>query len=295
MFVFMEDPESKNSLVNNAPTIPSAIKLCGINIRVKHETLLLSEIIRIACILCLVQTSCAIFIVFLREPIKISFIGNIRWLSVASIGIMTVMYGLIYMNLKSGGWGAEDSRFWCDIKIMYVRGFNTIRTVSRIFTAICLTILLGVISDSGHIDTLIFASTLAVMAEWQAGLSENQNQYDVRLDSKFLSENNALLLEPLNDYQNSHPKENISWSPFVVHTFIKILLHTTLLLTHSRSSDTFEFESVVQSIIWLYMVFLPVILDAAYLKHACSFVVIEIYRMLVDVFILGALVWVSLV
>ena len=195
--------------------------------------------------------------------------------------------------MKSGGWGAEDSRFWCDIKIMC--RFNTIRTVIRFFTAVILTCLLALISGCTHTPTIILACTLAIVAEWQSGLSENQNQYDVRLDSKFLTEENALSLEPLHDYQISHPIEKVIWSPFFAHVILKLILYTTLLLAHKSTAKVFAFDTGIQYLIWGYLVFVPFILDLSHLKGLSSFCVIEIYRMISDVILLGSILSFSLV
>lgn len=291
----MEDPESDTTLVGNSPIVHTPIKICHVVCRVGPQTLLLAELVRIVMVLCGVQTLCAIVTTSLRAPVTDSVFPNLRWLAVAATGLTTLLYALMYTNLKSGGWGAEDSRFWCDIKIMYVRGFNTIRTAIRFFTATVLTLLIAVISGSKDTATLILASTVAIIAEWQAGLSENQNQYDVRLDNKFLTEENALALEPLHEYQNSHPKEKVSWSPFCAHVGLKLILYTTLLLANTRSDETFHFHGLVQYLIWAYMVCVPFIIDIAYLKGACSFCSVEIFRMLTDVVLLGGILCFSLV
>lgn len=291
----MEDPESENMIVSNSSNPPTPIKICYLTCRVRHKTLLLSELARISLILCGVQTLCAAITTSLRDPITDSMFQNLRWLPVIASGLTTLLYALMYTNLKSGGWGAEDSRFWCDVKIMYVRGFNTIRTSVRFFSAAVLTLMVAIISGSTDVTSLILATTVALIAEWQAGLSENQNQYDVRLDSKFLTEDNALALEPLHGYQNSHPKDNVSWSPFCAHVVLKIILYTTLFLGKKTSEEIFQFQILIQYLTWAYMVCVPIILDVSYLKNACSFCYVEIFRMLSDTLLLGAILCLSLV
>jgi len=36
-------------------------------------------------------------------------------------------YLVVLLNMFSGGWGREESRFWCNLRIMFLSGYNTIR------------------------------------------------------------------------------------------------------------------------------------------------------------------------
>jgi hypothetical protein len=36
-------------------------------------------------------------------------------------------YAIVLLNMYNGGWGQENSRFWCHMRIMYLSGYNSIR------------------------------------------------------------------------------------------------------------------------------------------------------------------------
>ena len=36
-------------------------------------------------------------------------------------------YAIVLLNMFYGGWGKEESQFWCDLRVMYLSGYNTIR------------------------------------------------------------------------------------------------------------------------------------------------------------------------
>lgn len=54
-----------------------------------------------------------------------------------SIFAPIVGYLSTLINMYNGGWGDENSRFWCHIRVMYLSGYNTIRWVASTITDTC--------------------------------------------------------------------------------------------------------------------------------------------------------------
>ncbi len=62
-----------------------------------------------------------------------------KWEIYSKMSIITAIvapiigYGMVLLNMFNNGWGKEDSKFWCHMRIMYLSGYNTIRwTISSI-------------------------------------------------------------------------------------------------------------------------------------------------------------------
>ena len=289
----MDDPESQKLVDNPSESVSVPIEILSIKCRVQDRTLIASDLHRLFACICGIQWICGAAILYLRPPLLCGSF-NLRWLPILALCSASIMYGLMYANLKSDGWGAADSRFWCDVKIMYVRGFNTVRTITRFICSSALTTLFAAFFDDMTPTTVIFACMIAIIAEWQAGLTENHNQYNVKVHDKFVTEQRTLDLEALHHFQKQHPHTNISWAPFVVHAILKFVLYFTLVVFRTDSVD-FVFKVPVALIVWLYECVSPMIVDFVYLKGITTFVKIEIYRMVIDASLLGLIMAFTLV
>jgi len=54
-------------------------------------------------------------------------------------------YGMVLLNMFNGGWGKEDSKFWCHMRIMYLSGYNTIRWAISSVVDPCIVIAANII------------------------------------------------------------------------------------------------------------------------------------------------------
>lgn len=270
------------------PTGP--IHIFGRPCKLRGDTLTLRELHRICAVLLVLVATGATAICFQREAVGTVF--NVRWLPIAATFATAGLYMVKFVNVHMGGWGAANSRFWCDVTIMYVRGFNTMRTVSRFFTASALfstvAILLGVEA------AVPFICLLVVVAEWQAGLAENQNQYDIKFQDKFVDDDNRLSLETLHHYQASHAIEHTTWSAFAISCGLKAATLTcTLAMAPGSTGLVFRVPVIVAILMWAFVV--TALLDFAYLKQSVTFCQLEIYRMVSDTIYLPLIVMFALV
>lgn len=286
----MEDPEAQDTTPMTTQPTHVQLLIFGRPCKMQNDTLTLREVHRLCALVLLLSSVCSTAICYQRDAVGKTF--NIRWLPVAATGVMSLMYTLQYANNYMGGWGAADGKFWCDVKIMYVRGFNTIRTVFRfinaciLFTCVCQ--LLSVESSTA------FVCLLMILCEWQAGVSENVNQYDIRFQDKFVDTDGCLSLESLHSYQASHCNDNVSWSSFTVHCAIQVSTLTFVIIGARLQTELVLAVPVIACIIlWAFL--WPAMLHFAYLKHTCTFTQLEIYRMVGDVAILSLTAMFSLV
>jgi len=288
--LYMEDPESKETTPMTTPSQKTPLLIFGQTCTLQNDTLALREMHRLCALILLVSGVCGTVICYQRDSIGKYF--NVRWLPVLSTGVMSFMYMLKYTNNCMGGWGTSQGKFWCDVKIMYVRGFNTVRTVTRFINIGCLFTLVC------HLLTLetstTFVCLLMIIGEWQAGVVENQNQYDIHFQDKFVDDNDCLSLSVLHTYQNSHPIEHVTWSAFLTHGVIDLLTLTFVFVGARLHTDlVFAVPVIVCVIMWSFLV--PVMLNFAYLKQTITFCQLEIYRMIADVVILPIAVMFTLV
>lgn len=266
--------------------------LGSIKCRIKEDTLKLQELIRLTAILLSVFSICSCGVTFMRTPV-FKYGLNIRWIPVAALFITTSMYILKFINVKMGGWGAADSRFWCDVRIMYVRGFNTVRTIINWLSSSVvfgmLTLLMGVESS------VLFILMLNIIADWQTGMAENQNQYDIKFQNKFSDENEQLCLESLHHYHQQHTLEKIIWTPFIIASVLKTYLLSCMIFYSSGISSDFIFAvpMVVLIVLWVFLI--PCFLNFVYFKQVITFCNLEIYRILADCVIPPLLVMFTLV
>lgn len=282
----MSDIESSDSLVRpvetkSPPMTKSTPMYCmgSVKCRINEDTLKLQELHRLTAVFLSVFSICSCSVTFMRSPVS-KYGLNIRWMPVVALFITTSMYILKFANVKMGGWGAADSRFWCDVRIMYVRGFNTVRTIvnwissSVVFSM--LTLLMGVESS------VLFILMLNIVADWQAGMSENQNQYNIKFQDRFMDEKEQLCLESLHHYHKQHTLEKIAWTPFVLAYFLKTYLLSCMIFYSDGISSEFIFAipMVVLIVTWVFLI--PCFLNFVYLKQVITFCNLEMYRILAD-------------
>ena len=288
----MEDPESQDTtpILNPAPV--GSVVIFGRSCKLTQDKLTLRELHRLSASVLTTVAVGATAICFQREPVVDDTWINIRWWPIVATYATALMYILDFANIYTGGWGASDGRFWCDVKIMYVRGFNTMRTVCRFFSVSAMFTMLACLL--GAKSSVAFIIMLVVVSEWQAGLAENQNQYDIKFQDKFLDDENHLCIETLHQYQLTHAVEHVVWTSFAIASTVKLLTLTCMFITATRTSTlVFAGPVIVGGIVWSYV--LSTTLDFAYFKHAITFCQLEIYRMLADVAALTIVVMFTLV
>lgn len=288
----MEDPETKTSLVDTTTEQSLPITVFKLKCRIRYDTLHLRELPLICFLLLTILSLCGTSVIFMRESIPFHGL-NLRWFSLFTLFACTIMYGLLFINIYNGGWGAADTRFWCDVKIMYVRGFNSIRTIMNWLTTSLVFIQLAILFNVE--SSLLFIAMLVIISEWQAGISENQNQYDIKFTEKFTDIDQHLLVEFLHAYQLQHPLQKIDWVCFIIHSTLKIYILSVMFYISPglRTEMAFTIPFVVCSIVWKLI--LPCVLDFAYFKQVITFCQLEIYRMITDVVMLLFLTMFALV
>ena len=209
--------------------------------------------------------------------------SNYTFLCISQIFCRSIFYIIAYTNLLSGGWGAQDTRFWCDIKIMFVRGFNTIRTISNMISSVINLWIIAIILKLDTPATLAFIAPLALIAEWQSGLAENLSQEDVKVFDKFLTTAGQLNLESLHYHQMQSNRDNTKNNqPFVISTCIKVYMVTCLLLFAKWQDVDGIFGTPIVVTIVACVFIIPLALELAYIKKIRTFCQIEIYRTILD-------------
>jgi hypothetical protein len=178
---------------------------------------------------------------------------------------------------------------------MFVRGFNTIRTTSRLVSVSVLYIQLALHLGCSSLPALLLLVALSIMAEFQAGIAENQNQYDVQTHEKFISDDNFVEMEQVHQYQLEHPLSNVKFTPIFLYGFLNAYITTTLLMTRSETVSHIFFESPVIILIILFNVVVPTCTHLYYFKALCTFCELEIYRSLSDTILLTFLILFTLV
>mgnify|MGYP006096238795 CR=1 FL=1 len=278
--VTMEDPDETTTPAN-------PIKVCGVVFRIRYAQFAMRELSLICTILMSLVCIVSVCLVYLRTPVLYGRI-NIRWLTVTASVSVASQHLFSYWNLIMAGCGSSNGRFWCDVKIMIVRGFNTIRTVSRLVSSPLLFMQMALLLGCLSAQALLFLCIIIVLSELQLGLSENQNQYDVQTQDKFIDDN-KLLMEQVHKYQQEHPYNNVRLQSFVVYAVLNVLVSTILLLCHNAVPESMTFAMPIVTILLLYCSGVPILTHLLYLKGVWTFCEYEIYRSLADVLFLTLL------
>lgn len=276
----MEDPESKTTLVSEETSTSTPLTICSVLFRLKSNTLSMRELSKCAAATLTVQVICAIAIAFMRPTIENVPLG--RWLVILAISPKCILYVFMYLNLVSGPWGSENSQFWCDVRIMYARGFNTIRTVVDMFSTPGLFAFMSMLL--GHTDNLAFLLLfmMGILAEWQSGMAENVNQHDIKAFDRFMN-GDVLCLETLHFYQLQHKHERQHWTSFIISLVLRIYVLTCILSTANVQQQILVFQVPIAFIIVLYTCIIPPLLHFMYFKDLATFVQMELYRSVIDV------------
>lgn len=275
----MEDPESKHTLVSEEEPHQLPLKICSVPFRLKRPTLAMREMIKVAAIITSLQVILSIGVLFMRPALQF----YMRWYSIwASIPI-AVLYVTMYINLASGGWGSASSRFWCDVKIMYARGFNTMRTISRIFSVSIFLIYLSVLLGQRAPLALWLMLLVGALIEWQVGTGENVNQYDVKAYDKFMNEDGILCLESLNYYQTQKDAQRVKWTPFAITVLTRFYATTCILCTGTYTNIELVFQIPLATCIVFYIAIVPTMFEFVYYKGVLTFCQLELYRSVMDI------------
>jgi len=273
----MEDPEEKSNFVNNKEINHMELSICSTSCRIGGIELTMRDLIKTGFSIVSLEFICIFAITLMQFEYSL-----VKWLALFHMIPIVFLYLFMYVNLISNGWGTSESRFWCDVKIMYSRGFNTIRTCTSFVSRSILFALMSIILNIGSWTTISLIVLLSIISEWQAGLSENKNQYDIKVHDKFMR-NDCLSLEALHYFQFQKKNTLTHYMPFVVHCFIKTYLITTLLATSSEIDSNFTFGWPIVAIIVLYTYLIPTFIDFMHLKNTITFCQVELYKLVLDI------------
>lgn len=273
----MEDPESK-SLASDFELEIRPIKVCFVDCRPVKKSLSMRDFTKIVSALLGLQIIATTGIVFMRPHWSLP-IG--RWFSIMSTVPTALMYIIAYFNILSGPWGSENSRFWCDVRIMYVRGFNTIRSITTMLTTAMLFILVSMLL--GQTDPMAFSLLfiLGILIEWQQGISENNNQYDIKSFDRFRNEGD-LCMETVHQYQLQGQTSDVHWSAFAISVAIRMYTLTCIVCTAGKMPEI-VFGTPLIVIIVFYSCIVPIGLNFVRLKSLITFCQLELYRACADV------------
>lgn len=277
----MDDIEEQKGLVSEPEKSMEGIgrlTCCGATIRFGDRPLLLVDLIKVSTCIIFLQ-----FVVMAGLSMAQTTTATYTYLCLFQIGSKSVFYMIVYANLLSGGWGAQDTRFWCDIKIMFVRGFNTIRSISNMISSVINFWIVAVVLNLDGRLAMALILPLAVLSEWQGGIAENLSQESVKASDKFLTSGGQLNLETLHFHQsqlqNETPKKS---QAFLISAFIKTYVMTCLLaIAHwDLVSPVFGVPIVMTIVGGIYII--PLFLEMAYIKKMRTFCQVEIYRIVLD-------------
>lgn len=289
----MEDPEEKNTLIEHPEITSTSLKLCRkFTCRLKSSQLQLKELYQFFLLIISTEMIFVTIAFFMREQINTDIFlkGEIQWsfnnrfLPVAAIYIIFIQYLFSYLNLASNGWGDPKSRFWCDIRIMYIQGYNTIRTFVHFFSISVLFIYAACISGMSEISSLVFLCIINIIAVWQLGIAELTNQYDTKIQAKA---DEFVSLEILQYLQHQRTLlKDVNWVPTLIAVFLNITSWGFLFLYSASQfqSTQYEFLRTILIILVFYTFVLPIIFHVIYQKNLMTFCELEIHRMFIDVF-----------
>lgn len=266
--------------------VETPIKICGVVFRIRSAQLTLRELSQLCAILLSILVVMSVCVFYIRAPVMYGQV-DLRIFTIVATTSACAQHLLSYLNLIMAGWGSSTGRFWCDVKIMIVRGFNTFRTLSRLVASPALSIQLAYLLGCDNIQALFFLGIILVLSELHNGLSENRNQYNVQTHEKFISVDSRLMLEMVNNYQQSHPLTNVSQVSFTVYSIVNIGVSTILLLFRHTVTDSLIFAMPIVILILVHCTGVPIVTHFLYLKGLWTFCEYEIYRSLLDILFLA--------
>ena len=263
----MEDIESEEI---KAESIDQPILIFGIPLRFQNPKLTMREFSRFITAIAAALTTLSCLLAFVtRRDVYVDVHIGVTLISF----LIFIQHVLVYTNLISNGWGTPKGKFWCEVKIMIARGFDTIRTSLRLLITPWLFIVMSV--EVGITDpiTILFLVMLAIISEINTGTSENQNQYDMQTNEKFVDSANRLLLEELHAFQKEHALQKITWAPLM----ISVIIQNILLAALSMGGNIGPVPCIV-----LFHCVLQQLMSFLHLFGSWSFVQLEIFRSFVD-------------
>lgn len=97
-----------------------------------------------------------------------SVVGLIKpeWELYVKISIITAVvspligYMMVLLNMFNGGWGRENSKFWCHMRIMYLAGYNSIRWAISSAVDPCIIIAACLIMGENNSNSIRAAITI---------------------------------------------------------------------------------------------------------------------------------------
>jgi hypothetical protein len=272
----------------------SPIKICRTTFRIRRPQLVMQELTQICALVMALLIVVGICVIYSRPSSTYDGV-DIRWLTVVACFSLCVQHCFTFVNLRSAGWGSANGQFWCDVKIMMVRGFNTIRSISRMVSVPVLYVQMAYLLGCSCPSTRMLVVMLALLGEYQAVISENQNQYDVQTHEKFVSDDNFLLLEQVHKYQSEHPLTKVKHTPFVLHAVLNLYLATCLMMFKTVVPHPIFFATPVIVLLMTYTVCIPIMTHLLYLKGVWTFCELDIYRSISDVVLIVLLTLFTLI
>ena len=135
----------------------------------------------------------------------------------------------------------------------------------------------------GQTNTLSFLLIflLGTMMEWQNGISENNNQYDVKSFGRFQSEGD-LCMEVLHQHQHQNHMDSVNWMAFVISAVIRLYTLTCILCT-SNDTPSVVFKTPLVVIIVFYSGVFPILSGFIHLNKNITFCQLEVVRACADV------------
>lgn len=291
----MEDPEEKDNLIGHQEITSTALRLCKkFTCRLRAPQLQLLELYQLFLLIISAEVICITSALFMRESkiTNITLKGETLWsfnnrkLPLFAIYVIFVQYLFSYLNLMSNGWGDPKSRFWCDIRIMYIQGYNTIRTTIQFISVSLCLIYAACISGLTELSSLVFLSIINIISVWQLGISELLNQYDTKIQDKA---SEFVSIETLQYHQSqSTQQKDINWSPMIIALVLrKFIWGFIFLYSASEIVNTeYEFLRTIVLTLVIYTFVLPAFCHFIYQKKIITFCELELHRMCFDVFLI---------
>lgn len=278
----MEDPESKDTLMAEPDSTSQTLVLFGRPFRIKQGPLDMFTLMKLAVTITALQVILSSAIVFMRPTLPY----QMRWIPVMASSSIAILYGLMCGNIVSGGWGTSSGRFWCDVKIMYARGFNTIRSITNLWTTSLLFIYMSLLLGQSHPLCIALLCFSAMVIEWQTGTGENVNQYDIKSFERFVDQDGIMCLESLHAFQQQKADQQKShWLPTILATAARIYVCAAILMSGDYSLDTHTFKVPLLVLVTLYLCAIPAAIEFAHHKQLITFCQVEAYRVIIDIII----------
>jgi hypothetical protein len=286
----MEDPETETLVAENTGSTEVPLTVCGIPFRLKRAKLSLFELSKLGAIVVTLEMIVAAALSFMRPSLPMLM----RWMPILGTLGVAALYALTCANIVSGGWGADDGRFWCDVKIMYARGFNTIRSMANIWsTAFYLSYAALLLGHASPLTIPLMAFVAAVI-EWQTATGENLNQYDIKAFDKFVDAQGVLCLESLHNLQLQKCAQRVYWTPTILSITARLYVFTALLATGTFGT-THTFQIPLVCILVVHICLVPAVNEFAHYKQLFTFCQVEVYRTVADMVNVSILLTLSLV